>query len=78
MAEALASVKEKAEKSRVTTKAYLKKLATAKAIVDKVAELRALEAVVAEDGDEMLADLLDQAGDESDEGEDGADEEQAE
>jgi len=58
VAEALASVREKAEKGRVTTKAYLKKLATAKAIVDKVAELRAMEAVVAEDGDEMLADLL--------------------
>lgn len=77
VADALASVRERAEKSRVTTKAYLKTLGTAKAIVDKVAELRAQEAVVAEDGDEMLADLLGQAGDEV--GEDGdGDEEQPE
>ena len=83
VADALTSVREKAEKSRVTTKAYLKKLATAKAIVDKVAELRAQEAVVAEDGDEMLADLLkldpaDAFADEYENGREDGDEEQAE
>ena len=77
VAEALAMVRARAEKNRTTTKALLKKLATSKAIVDKVAELRAQEAVVAEDGDEMLAELLGPQAAESDEGEDG-DEEQAE
>lgn len=59
VADALARVREVAEKQRVTTKAYLKKLATAKAIIDKVAELRAAEASA--DGDEMLAELLGEA-----------------
>lgn len=56
VADALARVREQAEKQRTTTKAYLKKLATAKAIIDKVAELRAAEASA--DGDELLANLL--------------------
>lgn len=60
VADALARVREQAEKQRVTTKAYLKKLATAKAIIDKVAELRAAEASA--DGDELLANLLGEAG----------------
>jgi hypothetical protein len=77
VAEALASVKEKAEKGRVTTKAYLKRLGMARAIVDKVAELRAQEAVVAEDGDEMLADLLGQVGDEDEAGDEAGDEDEA-
>lgn len=66
VADALTRVREQAEKQRTTTKAYLKKLATAKAIIDKVAELRAAEASA--DGDEMLADLLGGAGDDQEKG----------
>lgn len=71
VADALAMVRERAEKARITTKAYLKRLATAKAIIDKVAELRAGEASA--DGDDMLAELIGGAGDDED-GEEGADE----
>lgn len=71
MADALARVREQAEKQRTTTKAYLKKLATAKAIIDKVAELRAAEASA--DGDEMLAELLGEADPEKGAGPDEAD-----
>lgn len=73
VADALASVRERAEKQRVTTKAYLKKLATAKAIIDKVAELRAAEASV--DGDELLANLLGEAGPDEADGDDEGGEE---
>lgn len=85
VADALARVREQAEKQRVTTKAYLKKLATAKAIIDKVAELRAAEASA--DGDELLANLLGEAGgdaetgagpDEAEEADEGQEEEAAE
>lgn len=66
VADALARVREQAEKQRTTTKLYLKKLATAKTIIDKVAELRAAEASA--DGDEMLAELLGETGDEEEKG----------
>lgn len=73
VADALARVREQAEKQRVTTKAYLKKLATAKAIIDKVAELRAAEASA--DGDELLANLLGEAEADEADGDDEGDEE---
>ena len=76
VADALARVREHAEKQRTTTKVYLKKLATAKAIIEKVAELRAAEASA--DGDEMLAELLGEGSLEKGAGPDEADADEGE
>lgn len=68
VAEALAKVRETAEKRRVTTKAVLAKLRTTAAIASKIAEMAT--AAGGEDGDELLADLMGEEGP-ADEEEDG-------
>lgn len=68
--EALEVVRARAEKGRVTTKAYLARLATAQAVIDKVVELRAAEAKADADGDGLLADLLDGGAGEEEESDD--------
>lgn len=56
VADALARIREVAEKKRVTTKAYLKTLRGAQAIRDAIAAIEAEEAGAG--GDEALAELL--------------------